>query len=147
MITVRSNGLSIAISLVQSSAVSVPLCLMSFLRNFSGGNANHRTVCFHRIHYHGVRAHGDVVSQADAAEDLRTGAEYDIVSDIGTESDIKRQIHSLGTEGYALQDGCVPPDTPGSNHRPRRVRKEDSRSYFATRSNFEPKKHDVEIRQ
>jgi hypothetical protein len=47
---------------------------------FAGGNANHSASSFDRIHHYRVRADDRVVADVNTAQNLRAGAEYDVVA-------------------------------------------------------------------
>src|SRR5450759_3788356 len=146
MITVRSNLDSIYFSWSLLRYFDFAISAWLF-RYFAGGNANHGAAGFDRIHHHRVRAHGRVVANVDAAQNLRACSEQHLVPDLGTKSEIKTHIQFFGAQRDALEYGHVAADAPGSNHGARRVGKKNPRSDLAARRNFQAKEHNIEIGQ
>src|SRR5882672_6236947 len=133
---VRSNGVSIDFSwsLLGCNFGGISRWM---LRYFAGGDANHCAVRFDRIHYHRVRTHGYVIANVDSAQNLRAGAQYHVVADLRSQSEIKTQVHGFGAQGHALEDGDIAADAPRSNHGSRRVREEDPGPDLAARRDFQ----------
>src|ERR1700675_2130239 len=150
MITVRSSigSIHFSSSLLRSRLRWLDVVISMWLfRYFAGGNANPGAIGFDRIHHHRVRADGYVVSNVDAAQNLRACAEGHVVPDLGTQSEVETQIHSLRAERNALQDGYIAADAPCSNHGSRRVREKNARSNLAARRQLQAKEQNIEIGQ
>src|SRR5580698_11519196 len=139
MITVRSNGVSIASILFEHVPqalsrscdfdVVIPMVIVIttilllitviatlFFQYLPSGNSNHGASSFDRINHHRIRAHGHMVAHADAAQNLAARTEHYVVADFGSQSSIETHIQLFRAQRNALKNRHVAADAPCSNH-------------------------------